>query len=706
MTSLNDEAIAYAERGWLIVPAKGKNPGAYLGDAWQDQATCDVDVVDAWWDRWPTANIGLLLGPASGVIDVEFDDARGAAKIADVLSRCSPESCYTPTYTSSRSEHRLFRFDSRLPEVNKKTIDGVEFRIGFGGGEQQALQSIVPPSVHPDGPLYQWRPGLSPDDVDLQPLPDELLWLLQEGLADRAPEARRVDGVLVVPPGSRHDWAMRKARLWADEGMTPEQIADLLETFFRSQPGGGDKSRSELLRQATWAVEKSEYDPQIDLSGITSRPPKPVVTIDRDAAPDDPGPLPGCLVDNAGGLMADVIAWNLEGAFRRQPELALAGAMSLVATITGHKVRTASNARTNLYVLGIAESGAGKDRARVCNQEILFAAGCEKRIGPESVGSHAGLAKTVWERGPVLLQLDEIGKMLETLRDTRRAPHLADVMGVLMKLYTSSGGIFVSSAVVESSKIYTIQQPHCVVYGTTVPQNFYGNLTADALQDGFASRLIVIESSVENPPACSPTKTPPPVAIVEQVREWEDYSPRDAGNLHGAANAVPDVVAATRDAAAIMDEFAARCEQLRNEARAEYRAIWNRAHERAVKLSLVHACSLHGPGRTAIDGCSAEWGCLLAEHVTRRFVRQAWEFTAENQTEGTAKRIAKIIRDAGQSGIRRTLLTRRTQWLTARQRSEVLSSLSDSGEVVASTVTDTGGRNATTYFATVHYSDD
>lgn len=178
---------SYAARGWKIVrlwgvaePSvctcwKGRDcatPGKHpQGEAWQLRATSDEDEVSGWFDEDKPVNIGLLLGPRSGVVDVELDGEEAKA----AWDSLGLGEVYTPTYTAGRGPHRLFKWDESLPAVAVKKVGGIEVRIGNG---QKAAQSVIPPSVHHTGKPYAWVPGLSPDDVELAPLPEKLVALL------------------------------------------------------------------------------------------------------------------------------------------------------------------------------------------------------------------------------------------------------------------------------------------------------------------------------------------------------------------------------------------------------------------------------------------------------------------------------------------------------------------------------------------------
>lgn len=180
-------AAGYAANGWQILKLwgvvepevctcwKGKDcatPGKHpVGEQWQLRATNDEQEILSWFEGEQPVNIGLLLGPRSGVVDVELDGPE--AKIA--WEQLGLGEVWTPTYTAGRGPHRLFRWDEGLPAVAVRKVNGIEIRIGNGGA---AAQSVIPPSVHHTGKLYEWVPGMSPEDVELQPLPEKLANML------------------------------------------------------------------------------------------------------------------------------------------------------------------------------------------------------------------------------------------------------------------------------------------------------------------------------------------------------------------------------------------------------------------------------------------------------------------------------------------------------------------------------------------------
>jgi hypothetical protein len=158
---MNPEIESLASIGCRFVrlARREKRP---VGAAWQTRSTGSPEDVAAWLRAG--ANVGLLLGPASGVVDVEFDDLAGLEQLAafGILD------LRTPAWRSARGEHRLFRWEPWMPASAVVHFDDLEIRLGG-----RAAQSVLPPSRHPDGTVYEWI--VSPQEVAVAAFPAQLL---------------------------------------------------------------------------------------------------------------------------------------------------------------------------------------------------------------------------------------------------------------------------------------------------------------------------------------------------------------------------------------------------------------------------------------------------------------------------------------------------------------------------------------------------
>jgi hypothetical protein len=158
------DIVALLEHGAACVKV-GRRSKRPLGVAWHESAATGHDVISKWIEDG--YNVGILLGHG-GLVDVEYDDAEGRR----LVKQLGLLDAATPTYTSGRGEHRLFRLADAIPECGWRKIGGYEVR--FGG---LPAQSVLPPSRHPDGRWYSWTK--SPRDFS-----PAVITLAQLGLED------------------------------------------------------------------------------------------------------------------------------------------------------------------------------------------------------------------------------------------------------------------------------------------------------------------------------------------------------------------------------------------------------------------------------------------------------------------------------------------------------------------------------------------
>jgi hypothetical protein len=394
------------------------------------------------------------------------------------------------------------------------------------------------------------------------------------------------------------------------------------------------------------------------------------------------------------GLLSEVIDWNLRTALFPQPELALAGALSLLGTITGRKIQDRRRTRTNVYCLGLALSGSGKEHARTVNKEILARAGAEQMLGPEGLASSAGLVQFVAARKTILFQLDEISRLLETMRDPRRAPHLYKIGTSLMQLESNSHCLWIGEAYANAKQTPKINQPHACIYGTAVPRGFWESLTEDNVSEGLLGRMMVFEAGSRYVHLATPEHVEPPESLLSGVRWWLD-KPFGPGDL-SEENPLPEVAECTPEAARRLDgHFRGICDRRMREDDTRA-ALWSRASGKTAKLALLAACSrCTCQERIQIETCDADWAVAVSNWLTKRMLYQAYRHVSHNQREGDSKRLLRLLAKP----MTRSEITRKTQWLGRRQREEILAELMESGEVAMRTEESAGTKPVTWYEA-------
>jgi hypothetical protein len=151
--TLRDDALAYAVRGWSVIPVRGKQP-AFAWKCYQAKPPADSLLRD-WFSRRfdGITGIAVIAGPVSGGLTCrDYDQADGYhrwAKDHPDLARV------LPTVQTGRGFHVYFQSEA---ERIRKLGDGELRGSGY---------SLLPPSRHPSGAVYCWAVPLRDEPLPI-----------------------------------------------------------------------------------------------------------------------------------------------------------------------------------------------------------------------------------------------------------------------------------------------------------------------------------------------------------------------------------------------------------------------------------------------------------------------------------------------------------------------------------------------------------
>ena len=187
---LKQAAADYIRAGLPITVCEGKNPGGVMGEGWHKQ-TVTANSAASMIDRASHPAIGIKQGMEGGILDFDVDSASELIAFMELFDQIPP---VMPAYFSGREggDHRLCASSEALNATGAACITfytadrkhKVKARIGAGGS---AAHSVAPPSLHcekfstnPDvwrftGKRYEWKPGLSLEDVSPPPAPEAVV---------------------------------------------------------------------------------------------------------------------------------------------------------------------------------------------------------------------------------------------------------------------------------------------------------------------------------------------------------------------------------------------------------------------------------------------------------------------------------------------------------------------------------------------------
>ncbi len=453
---------------------------------------------------------------------------------------------------------------------------------------------------------------------------------------------------------------------------------------------------------STWHDLKRAVDPaceqplhahgDVDLSGFRFGVQAVATESVREPALVDPGPLPEELL-RIPGFVGEVMDFCLETAPYPNPVMAFGGALALQGFLAGRKVRDSGDNRTNIYVLGLAHSSAGKDWPRKVNTRIVHEVGLLDCLG-DRFASGEGIQDALAVTPCMLFQTDEIDGMLQAINKAKDARY-EGMMGTLLTMYSSSSSVFPMRRKAGKPSTGVIDQPHLVLFGTAIPNHYYEALSERMLTNGFFARMVILESGPRGKGQEPRVRDLPP-RVLEAARWWVDYRPA-RGNLQDC-HPVSAVVEITDEASAILVE--ARVEAEVEYARAEAAGdsvgttVWGRVSEQIRKLALICAISEnHLAPRIGIE--AARWASAFVRHQTRRMLFMAASHVAENPFHAECLRLLKKLREAPGREMMHSILLKRMK-TDAKSLRELIETLTQRGDIAVDAVA-TEGRTKMVY---------
>jgi len=176
-------ALWYAKYNWYVFPVlpNGKQPLTPHG--FQD-GSIDRDTIEAWWDKWPDANIGLACDK-SGVIALDGDPSHYDEDSEALIANLRAEFPTASQSTAANGVHFIYMMppDVKLSNSPGSLPPGIDVRANgyillapstviYRGDD--ALKKRVE-----DGFVGHYRWLDRPDEVIPQPLPDRVLEMLK-----------------------------------------------------------------------------------------------------------------------------------------------------------------------------------------------------------------------------------------------------------------------------------------------------------------------------------------------------------------------------------------------------------------------------------------------------------------------------------------------------------------------------------------------
>jgi len=204
--------------------------------------------------KWPRANVGVLLGQSSGLVDFECDAPEAEEHLQQLFGGELPDG---PRFQSSRGTHYLFAWRDDLPRKATVRIGKLDIKLGYKGS-----QSVFPPSRHASGKKYEWI--VSPVDCELPKIPDSVVKRInRETKRDRVSSIGRPERGGTIPEGHRNTTLYKLACSHAEKTDMPAIVQR--ENSERCQPPLDD---AEVFRIIESSKRYAREVPSAEITGF------------------------------------------------------------------------------------------------------------------------------------------------------------------------------------------------------------------------------------------------------------------------------------------------------------------------------------------------------------------------------------------------------------------------------------------------------
>lgn len=131
----------------------GKQP---LITNWPNNGVPDKQQIDDWFRRWPTANIGLVLGVGSGLVALDVDGQFGhdtllkisnGNNLSDAWQFSTPGGGMRYIFTAPKGR------ECRKFSISDPNPNHIHSELAFLG---DGCYTVLPPSKHANGGIYTW----------------------------------------------------------------------------------------------------------------------------------------------------------------------------------------------------------------------------------------------------------------------------------------------------------------------------------------------------------------------------------------------------------------------------------------------------------------------------------------------------------------------------------------------------------------------
>ena len=350
------------------------------------------------------------------------------------------------------------------------------------------------------------------------------------------------------------------------------------------------------------------------------------------------------------GLLGDLAKYIYDSSPQPHVVLSIGAAISIMALLQSQKCMTEDGINPNIYVVTLAASGSGKSFPFKMIMSILNCIGCGHLISNKPASGPGLISALHRRKGRLLAAIDEFGAIFSALMATDTSGYQKDIIPKMLTLFSQSDSQYNDEELSDRDKQREpriIHKPHLIVYGTSVPDNFYSAVNTDYSINGFLARLLVLQGiDVHTPYKESMDLVQEmPENLKNSLKNWA-YDPiniwyTDSPDYYDFA---PIKIPYELEARKLLHKFRDEVTEIAIDADKKgdkfKESVYRRNFEMASKLALLARTNSEYIDKSAVD-----WATTLMKQATELYCKEALDYISETPFERKSKQIERYIKN-------------------------------------------------------------